>query len=105
MERSAQVDGRQARLVRLHAAEIPELATDFIEAVGRAAFDDQAHAPGIVRHAQLAVLLRLYCTDDDNRPLVKKARISEKRRDVRRAARRRLRPDCRGRQSRDSQHP
>ena len=33
MKRGPQVDARQARLVRFHPAEIPELAANFVEAV------------------------------------------------------------------------
>ena len=91
MKRGAQVVAGQARIVRLHPAEIPELPANLIETVRGAALRNQPQRSRAVRHAKLAVRLLCDGPDEKNRPQVKEVRIGEDGGDVGRPAHGRLR--------------
>src|SRR5262249_23099179 len=92
LEHRSQIERAQARVVGLHPAQIPVLPADLIQAVGRiSALEDQVQRMiRIVGHAKLILLQRDLADDDDGTAVVV-AGIREERRDVRGAARLRLR--------------
>ena len=67
LERGLQVVTRETRVVGAHSAEIPEFAANFIDAVRRRPFEDHAHRGTIGGHTELAIVLELHRTNDDDR--------------------------------------
>jgi redox-sensing transcriptional repressor len=99
VKHGAQVDAAEARIVRVHAPEVPEIAADFIDAVRRIAFHDDVNGARPVGRDEIAIGRLRDGADDQHGPHLVERRESEKGRDIRRPAHgRRLRGHC-GRES------
>ncbi len=82
-ERPLEVEAAQLWIVGFHAADIPELAADFVQAVRhRRAFGQHANRTVVVRDTH-AFVGRGHRADDENGTVVEEARVGDERRDVR----------------------
>ena len=91
LERRPEIVRLQPDVVGLHASEIPELSADLVEAVRRAALEQQVNRRAVlIRDLELAVGVR-DLADEHDRAAMKEAGIRENGREVGRFARGRLR--------------
>ena len=61
LERRAQIVGAEPDVVRLHPAEVPELAAHFVETVGRGALEEEVDRGVVVGQPQLVASRRRPC--------------------------------------------
>jgi hypothetical protein len=98
MEHGLQVVAGEPGLVRIHAAQIPELATDLVQSFWRATFEDHPHRSALAVDSQFAVVEKRGGADDDDGSQVIEARMGQQRRDIGGVPLGRLRRYCGGAQ-------